>query len=194
MEAGELKRDVFMDHIEQVTRDLVERVRNGDIPDEAYATVEAPCPKCGGVGRKTTASFSARNVDFSLWVVVSGREWAPEEIAELIQNALLARSTVPQPHGQAFFSGIRLTNELKIEFDFGQARLEEERPIRPISAARKAWALPQSSARGVRVRHGVRLRGKRSVRSAPAISARQDDPAATRRARSDAEAAHHRPH
>ncbi|HET9405193.1 MAG TPA: DNA topoisomerase, partial [Burkholderiales bacterium] len=127
MEAGELKRDVFMDHIEQVTRDLVERVRNGDIPDEAYATVEAPCPKCGGMVQENYRKFQCQKCDFSLWVVLSGREWAPEEIAELIQKRFIGplngfRSRMGKP----FSAGIRLSSDLKIEFDFGQVRLEEE--------------------------------------------------------------------
>ncbi len=127
METGALKREVFMDHIEQVTRDLVERVRNGDIPDEAYATVDAPCPKCGGVVQENYRKFQCQQCDFSLWVVVSGREWAPEEISELIEKRFIGplngfRSRMGKP----FSAGIRLNNEFRIEFDFGQARLEEE--------------------------------------------------------------------
>src|SRR4029078_6085343 len=48
MEQGELPREEFMDHIVPLPRELVERIRNGDIPDTAFATVDAPCPKCGG--------------------------------------------------------------------------------------------------------------------------------------------------
>jgi len=48
MEHGKLRREEFMDHIEEVTRDLVERIRRGEIPDAAFATVAEPCPKCGG--------------------------------------------------------------------------------------------------------------------------------------------------
>src|SRR4029079_1636552 len=49
MEQAKLPREKFMKHIEQVTRDLVKRVKAGTIPEEAFATVAAPCPKCGGV-------------------------------------------------------------------------------------------------------------------------------------------------
>ena len=49
MELGQLKRDEFKEHIESVTRDLVARIKGGDIPDTAFSTVDAPCPKCGGV-------------------------------------------------------------------------------------------------------------------------------------------------
>src|SRR5687767_9685045 len=45
MEQAKLKREQFMSHIEQVTRDLVKRVKKGNIPEEAFVTVAAPCPK-----------------------------------------------------------------------------------------------------------------------------------------------------
>ncbi len=149
MEAGELKRDVFMEHIVQVTRDLVERVRNGDIPDEAYATVEAPCPKCGGVVQENYRKFQCQKCDFSLWVVLSGREWAPEEIAELIEKRFIGplngfRSRMGKP----FSAGIRLNNELRIEFDFGQARLEEEAANPPdFSSQESIGPCPKCSSR-----------------------------------------------
>ncbi len=149
IEAGELKRDVFMEHIEQVTRDLVERVRNGDIPNEAYATVEAPCPKCGGVVQENYRKFQCQKCDFSLWVVLSGREWSPEEIAELFQKRFIGplngfRSRMGKP----FSAGIRLSNDLKIEFDFGQARLEEEAANPPdFSNQESLGPCPKCSAR-----------------------------------------------
>src|SRR5512147_114410 len=42
MEQAKLPREKFMEHIEQVTRDLVKRVKAGSIPEEAFATVAAP--------------------------------------------------------------------------------------------------------------------------------------------------------
>src|SRR6185369_15313574 len=85
MEAAKLPRAEFMDHIEQVTRDLVERIRDGDIPNDAYATVTVPCPKCGtGVIQENYRKFQCQSCDFALWKVTAGREWSPEEIAELI--------------------------------------------------------------------------------------------------------------
>ncbi|MBI3044113.1 MAG: DNA topoisomerase III [Betaproteobacteria bacterium] len=149
MEAGRLKRDVFMEHIEQVTRDLVDRVRNGDIPEEAYATVEAPCPKCGGVVQENYRKFQCQKCDFSLWAVLSGREWAPEEIAELITKRFIGplngfRSRMGKP----FSAGIRLNAEFRIEFDFGQARLEEEAANPPdFSAQESVGPCPKCGAR-----------------------------------------------
>ena len=127
MEGGKLPREEFMDHIEQVTRDLVERIKNGEIPDEVYATVEAPCPKCGGTVQENYRKFQCQKCDFSLYKVSAGREWSPEEVAELITKRFIGPLTGFRSRmGKPFSAGIRLNNELKIEFDFGQIRLEEE--------------------------------------------------------------------
>src|SRR6185503_17236554 len=112
---------------EQVTRDLVERIRKGEIPDEVYAIVEAPCPKCGGVVQENYRKFQCQKCDFSLYKVSAGREWSPEEVAELISKRFIGPLTGFRSRmGKPFSAGIRLNNELKIEFDFGQARLDEE--------------------------------------------------------------------
>jgi len=127
MESGKLPREEFMDHIEQVTRDLVERIRRGEIPDAAYAIVEAPCPKCGGVVQENYRKFQCQKCDFSLWKVSAGREWSPEEVAELITKRFIGPLTGFRSRmGKPFSAGIRLKDDLRIEFDFGQARLEEE--------------------------------------------------------------------
>ncbi|HXF68010.1 MAG TPA: DNA topoisomerase III [Burkholderiales bacterium] len=127
MEAGKLRREEFMDHIEQVTRDLVERIKNGDIPEQAYATVQAPCPKCGGVVQENYRKFQCQSCEFSLWKVTSGREWSPEEVAELITRRFIGPLTGFRSRaGKPFSAGVRLTDEGRLEFDFGQARHEEE--------------------------------------------------------------------
>ena len=60
----------------------VERIRNGEIPETAFATVPAPCPKCGGTIQENYRKFQCQSCDFAIWKVTSGREWSPEEIAE----------------------------------------------------------------------------------------------------------------
>ena len=149
MESGKLPREEFMDHIEQVTRDLVERIKNGEIPDEVYAIVEVPCPRCGGVVQENYRKFQCQKCDFSLYKVSAGREWSPEEVAELIQKRFIGplngfRSRMGKP----FSAGIRLNNELKIEFDFGQTRLEEEAANPPdFSSQESLGPCPKCSAR-----------------------------------------------
>jgi len=154
MESGKLQREVFMDHIEQATRDLVERIKNGDIPDEAYATVEAPCPRCGGVVQENYRKFQCQKCDFSLWVVVAGREWAPEEVAELITKRFVGplsgfRSRIGKP----FSAGLRLTDDYKVEFDFGQARPGEEDTAPDFSGQESVGACPKCKSRVFE--HGV---------------------------------------
>jgi DNA topoisomerase III len=149
METGQLKRDVFMEHIEQVTRDLVDRIKLGDIPDEAYVTVEAPCPKCGGVVQENYRKFQCQKCDFSLWAVLSGREWAPEEVAELFQKRFVGPlAGFRSRAGKPFTAAIRLTADHKLEFDFGQARLEEEAANPPdFSSQESLGACPKCGAR-----------------------------------------------
>ncbi len=149
MESGKLERDVFMEHIEQVTRDLVERIKNGDIPEEAYATVDAPCPKCGGVVQENYRKFQCQNCDFSLWVVLSGREWQPEEIAELITRRFVGPlSGFRSRAGKPFSAGIRLGTDHKLEFDFGQARDDDEAQNPPdFSGQENVGACPKCRAR-----------------------------------------------
>lgn len=149
MEQGKLRRDEFMDHIEEVTRDLVERIRGGEIPDTAFATVSEPCPKCGGTVQENYRKFQCQKCDFSLWKVLSGREWSPEEIAQLIRERFIGplngfRSRIGRP----FTAGIRLTDENRIEFDFGQGAASDEAAGPPdFSDQQSLGACPKCGAR-----------------------------------------------
>ncbi|MEK7361741.1 MAG: topoisomerase C-terminal repeat-containing protein, partial [Pseudomonadota bacterium] len=122
MEHGELDRAVFMDHIVEATRDLVSAIKNGDIPDTAFLTLKAPCPKCGGTVLENYRKFQCQACDFNIWKVVSSREFAPEEIEELIARQNIGplqgfRSRMGKP----FAAVVRLSPEFKAEFDFGQS-------------------------------------------------------------------------
>jgi DNA topoisomerase-3 len=149
METGKLPREEFMDHIEQVTRDLVERIRKGEIPDDVYAIVEAPCPKCGGVVQENYRKFQCQKCDFSLYKVSAGREWSPEEVAELISKRFIGPLTGFRSRmGKPFAAGIRLKDDFRIEFDFGQARLDEEAANPPdFSSQESLGPCPKCSSR-----------------------------------------------
>src|SRR5438477_10087513 len=73
-----------MDHIVDLTREIVSRIKNGDIPDTVFLTLKTPCPKCGGKVQETYRKFKCQKCDFAIWKVVSSREFAPEEIETLI--------------------------------------------------------------------------------------------------------------
>ncbi len=153
MEAAKLPRSEFMDHIEQVTRDLVERIRNGEIPDDAFATVEAPCPKCGGVLQENYRKFQCQKCDFSLWRVTASREWAPEEVAELITKRFIGPLTGFRSRmGKPFSAGVKLTDELRVEFDFGQSA-DDTAEAPDFSSQESIGACPKCGARVFE--HGV---------------------------------------
>ncbi|HEX6007916.1 MAG TPA: DNA topoisomerase III, partial [Burkholderiales bacterium] len=121
MEQARLPRQTFMDHIEQAAKELVERIRGGNIPDEAFVTVPAPCPKCAGVVQETYRKFQCQSCDFYIWPVLLGREWSPEEVAELITRRYIGPlNGFRSKQGRPFSAGLRLTDDLRIEFDFGQ--------------------------------------------------------------------------
>ncbi|MBI4204864.1 MAG: DNA topoisomerase III [Betaproteobacteria bacterium] len=149
MEAGGLKREEFMEHIESVTRDLVERIRNGDIPDAAFATVRAPCPKCGGMVQENYRKFQCQKCDFSLWKVLSGREWAPEEIVELFSKHFVGPLTGFRSRaGKPFSAALRLTGEFRLEFDFGRgAPSADEGGAPDFGAQDPVGACPKCGAR-----------------------------------------------
>ena len=123
MEQAKLPREKFMRHIEQVTRDLVKRVKAGTIPEEAFATVAAPCPKCGGVIQETYRKFQCQSCDFYIWPVLLGRDWSPEEVAELVTKKFIGPlSGFRSKQGRPFSAGLKMNAEFKIEFDFGQGQ------------------------------------------------------------------------
>jgi len=155
MEHGQLKREEFMEHIEQVTRDLVERIKQGDIPDTAFATVPAPCPKCGGTVQENYRKFQCQDCDFSLWKVTSGREWSPEEVAELLRSRFVGPLTGFRSRlGKPFSAGMRLNNEFRAEFDFGQGSASGDGEAAPdFSAQESLGACPKCGARVFE--HGV---------------------------------------
>jgi DNA topoisomerase-3 len=163
MEHGKLKREEFMEHIEQVTRDLVERIKHGDIPDTAFATVPAPCPKCGGTVQENYRKFQCQKCDFSLWKVTSGREWSPEEVAELITKRTIGplngfRSRMGKP----FSAALKLNDDLRPEFDFGQGSASGEgEPAPDFSAQESLGACPKCGARVFE--HGVAYVCEKSV-------------------------------
>jgi DNA topoisomerase III len=122
MEHGHLPRSEFMNHIVDLTREMVSRIKLGNIPDAAFLTLRTPCPKCGGTVQENYRKFRCQRCDFSIWKVVSSREFAPEEIEELITKRTVGPLTGFRSRlGKPFAAVVRLTPEFRAEFDFGQS-------------------------------------------------------------------------
>jgi DNA topoisomerase-3 len=147
IEAGKLKRDEFMKEISELVRKVVTLIKSGEIPDVVYATVPAKCPKCGGVVQENYRKFQCQKCDFSLWKVTSGREWSPEEVAELIAKRVIGPLTGFRSRmGKPFAAVMRLTDDLRLEFDFGQASGESDEPP-DFSGQEPLGACPKDSGR-----------------------------------------------
>ena len=121
IEGGKFTREEFMDQISELVRKVVTIIKNGEIPDTVFATVSAPCPKCGGEVQENYRKFQCQKCDFSIWKVISGREWSADEVAELITKRFVGPLTGFRSRmGKPFTAGVRLNDELRPEFDFGQ--------------------------------------------------------------------------
>ena len=147
MEKGKLGREEFMEHITSLTQELVQRIKEGDIPDTAYATVAAPCPKCGGAVQENYRKFLCQKCDLAIWKVVSSREFSVEEVSELFEKRSIGplqgfRSRMGKP----FSAVVKLNDEFRTEFDFGQSNAEDLTPV-DFSGQDPVGACPKCASR-----------------------------------------------
>src|SRR5574341_2181989 len=148
IEQRKLTREAFMKDIWALVNNTVAIIKNGEIPDTVYATVPAPCPKCGGTVQDNYRKFQCQKCDFSLWKVTSGREWSPEEVAELITKRSIGPLTGFRSRmGKPFAAVMRLTDELRLEFDFGQASASGGEEAPDFSRQESLGACPKCGAR-----------------------------------------------
>lgn len=124
IEQGQLERRAFMEEIANLTRDIVEKTRRyeSDTVPGDFATLNTPCPHCGGVVKETYKTFQCSQCDqFAVRKILGSRQLEVEEMEQLLQDKEIGplegfRSKM----GRSFSAKLRLTPENKIEFDFGQ--------------------------------------------------------------------------
>ena len=126
IEQGKLRRDAFMDHIVDTTRDLVERIKKGTSIDEPLSTLAAKCPKCGSVINENYKKFQCTKCDFSMWKVIASRRIENEEAEDLIRTRSIGplqgfRSRMGRP----FAAMVKLKDDFTVELDFGQSQADE---------------------------------------------------------------------
>lgn len=129
MSRGQMKRPEFMKEIADMTRKIVERAKlhESDTVPGDFGTLSVPCPKCGGEIHENYKKFQCQKCDFGLWKIVAGRQLEIPEVEELISKRQVGplqgfRSKMGRP----FAAVIKLTDELKPEFDFGQDKADGE--------------------------------------------------------------------
>jgi DNA topoisomerase-3 len=123
MARGQMKRAEFMQEIAAMTRDMVGKAKKHEsdtIPGD-FGTLKVPCPKCGGEIHENYKKFQCQKCDFGLWKIVASRQLEIPEVEELISKRVVGplqgfRSKMGRP----FAAVIKLTPELRPEFDFGQ--------------------------------------------------------------------------
>ena len=127
MESGGLAREEFMGHIVAQTEEMVERIKHGEIPDEAFSTLKAACPKCGGVIQENYKKFQCKKCDYALWKVVASRQYEAAEVEELLtQGSIGPLQGFRSKMGRPFAAVIKLNAEKQPEFDFGNNDGEAE--------------------------------------------------------------------
>ncbi|MEW5769163.1 MAG: DNA topoisomerase III [Pseudomonadota bacterium] len=125
MEKGGLSRDAFMGHITALTQEIVERAKRyeSDTVPGDFATLAAPCPKCGGVVKENYKKFACQSCDWSAWKIVAGRQFEVAEMETLLRERRIGPLTgFRNKMGRPFDAEIRLNDEQQPEFDFGQPR------------------------------------------------------------------------
>ncbi len=123
IEKGEFTREEFMREIAEMTRHMVERAKTFEadtIPGD-FGVLTAKCPRCGGEIRETYKKFQCGGCDYSLWKIVAGRQFEPEEIDTLINEGQIGPLTgFRNKMGRTFSAAIKLNDNKEPEFDFGQ--------------------------------------------------------------------------
>jgi DNA topoisomerase-3 len=133
MAKGEMERKVFMKEIKEFTRGIVEKAKNfeGDSVGGDFETLEVKCPKCGGGPfDEDYRTFKCRSCGLILWKTMAGRLFEPGEVKTLLGEGRVGplegfRSKM----GRKFNATVKLGEEFKQEFDFGQNGLDAEQKI-----------------------------------------------------------------
>jgi DNA topoisomerase-3 len=126
IEHGKLRREAFMDHIVETTRDLVERIKQGTSTDEPLSTLAVACPKCGSAVNENYKKFQCSKCDFSMWKVIASRRIENEEAEALLRDRSIGplqgfRSRLGRP----FAAMVKLKDDFAVELDFGQSPADE---------------------------------------------------------------------
>jgi DNA topoisomerase-3 len=132
IEQRKLDRESFMREIAQMTQVIVKRTKEYErdtVPGD-YATLQTPCPKCGGVVKENYRRYACTSCDFSIGKHPGGRTFEISEVEELLKRRELGPLTgFISKMGRPFAALLRITDEFKLEFDFGQKDDEDSEAV-----------------------------------------------------------------
>ncbi len=141
MEHGKLSRASFMSEIAAMTERMVKKAKEYDrdtIPGD-YATLQAPCPNCGGVVKENYRRYTctgqpgaAQGCGFSFGKTPAGRTFEVAEVEQFLRHRKIGplegfRSKAGWPFtAEMVIKFDEETKNYKLEFDFGDDRKGEE--------------------------------------------------------------------
>ena len=134
MERGKITREQFMQEIAKMTQVIVKRAKEYDeetIPGD-YATLQAPCPNCGGVVKENYRRFACTKCEFSIGKTPGSRQFEIPEVEELLTKRTIGplqgfRSKMGRPFA-AILNIVKdeENSNYKLEFDFGQSQDDDD--------------------------------------------------------------------
>jgi len=132
IEQGSLDRQAFMREIAQMTQVIVKRAKEYErdtVPGD-YATLQTPCPKCGGLVKENYRRYACTNCDFSIGKHPGGRTFELPEVEELLTKREIGPlQGFISKMGRPFAAILRISDEYKLEFDFGQSDDDDAEPV-----------------------------------------------------------------
>jgi len=130
IERGNFDRESFMNEIRAMTDKIVGAAKSfdGDTVPGDFSKLKTPCPKCRGVIKETYKRFHCEAVDcdFFFWKIIGNHLFTLAEADELVANRRIALDDFISKMGRPFSAELKLSNENKVEFDFGNDDDEEE--------------------------------------------------------------------
>ncbi|MCK9515790.1 MAG: DNA topoisomerase III [Ottowia sp.] len=162
IEKGELARSVFMREIAEMTERIVNKAKEYDrdtVPGD-YATLQAPCPNCGGVVRENYRRYACTGktqddsgCGFSFTKTPGGRTFTSEEAEAFLHDRHIGPlEGFRSKRGWPFVAELALvqdqeTGNWKLEFDFGEdARAEQTGEIVDLSGHEALGPCPKCGA------------------------------------------------
>ena len=162
MEHGKLSRESFMAEIAAMTERMVRKAKEYDrdtVPGD-YATLQAPCPNCGGIVKEnyrrytcTGKSGADEGCGFSFGKTPAGRTFEVAEVEQFLRERKIGpldgfRSKAGWPFtAEMVIKFDEETKNYKLEFDFGDDKKgEESGELIDFSAQQSLGACPKCGA------------------------------------------------
>jgi DNA topoisomerase-3 len=179
MEKGKLKREVFMAEIAAMTEKMVAKAKGYDrdtIPGD-YATLQAPCPKCGGVVKENYRRFTCtgKHADgsdacgFSIGKIPGGRSFELHEVETFLRDKKIGPlEGFRSKAGWPFTAELALVYDdeianWKLEFDFGEDAKKAENDGEPVDFSGQASLGACPKCQGHVYEHGANYVCEHSV-------------------------------